>query len=63
MGESKNTFNTTFKKMGRLDKMIVFNMLTSDVMLGFVFVDAFWRGLGRPIFVEGICGVTQMSLS
>jgi hypothetical protein len=55
MGESKNTFNTTFKKMGRLDKMIVFNMLIIVVMLVCVFRDALWQELGWPFFLEGIC--------
>jgi hypothetical protein len=33
MGSSKNTLNTTPKKMGRLDKMIVFNVLIIVMIL------------------------------
>jgi hypothetical protein len=59
MGSPKNTLNTTLKKMGRLDKMIVVNLLIIVTVLIFDFLVTMLRKLRRPIFLEDIFGPTK----
>jgi hypothetical protein len=60
MGNSKNTLNTTLKKIIRLDKMIVLSMLTIVMTLVYVSLVISCREKGRSIFLEGVCGHTHM---
>jgi len=47
LGEPKNTRNTTPKRMGRLDKTIVFNVLIIVKTLACDFFVTLWRELER----------------
>jgi hypothetical protein len=60
MGQSKNTLNTTLKKMGRLDKIIVFSVLIIVMILVCHFLVTLWQELRRPSYLEDIIGLTQM---
>jgi hypothetical protein len=60
LGESKNTLNTTLKKMGRLDKIIVFSVLIIVVILVCDFLVTLWQELGRPSYLENIIGLTHL---
>jgi hypothetical protein len=62
MGKSRNTFNTTLKKTGRLDKMIAFSVLTIVTLLVCVSVITLWRELRHPIFLEVIVELTHLDL-
>jgi len=59
MGSSNNTLNTALKKMGRLDKITLFNALITVMILVFDLLVTMWQELGRPIFLEAIFGLTQ----
>jgi hypothetical protein len=61
MGPSKNILNKAPKKIGRLDQMKVFSVLIIVMTLVYVFLIKWYRELGRPIFLEAIFGLTQMS--
>jgi len=60
MGESKNTLNTTPKRMGRLDKTIVFNVLIIVKTLVCDFFVTLGQEVERSIFLEGVFGLTQI---
>jgi hypothetical protein len=60
MGSSKNTFNTTLKRMGRLDKMVVFNILITVITSVCDSVVTLWRESARLIFLEGGFGLTPI---
>jgi hypothetical protein len=53
MGNSKNTLNTTLKKMGLLDKNIVFSVLIILMILVCDLLVTLVRELGRPFFLLG----------
>jgi hypothetical protein len=59
-GEFKNILNTAKLKMGRPNKMIVLCMLIIAVILVCVSPDVSHQELGRPIFLEGIFGLTHL---
>jgi len=61
MNISKSILNTTPKKMGRLDKMIILSLLMSVMLLVCDSLVTLWRDLRRPIFVEGIFGVSHIT--
>jgi hypothetical protein len=58
VGLSKNILNTTLKKMGRLDKKIVFNVLITVATMICDSVVVLLQELRRPIFLEGVFGLT-----
>jgi len=60
VGSSKNTINTIRKKMGRIDTMIVFSVLVIVVLFVCASLVISCRELGRPIFLEGIFGLTHV---
>jgi len=60
MGNSKNTLNTTLKKMSRLDRKIVFDVLIILMILVCDFLATMLRELGQSFFLEGIFGLTQI---
>jgi len=63
ISSSKKGLNTTPKKMGHLNIMILFNVLIIVIRLAYDFLVASWRELGRPICLEDIFGIAYMMIS
>jgi hypothetical protein len=61
MRSSKNTLTTTLKKLGRLDKMIVFSVLIMLMIMTCDFVVMLFQELRRPIFLEAVFGLTLVN--
>jgi hypothetical protein len=60
MDNSKNTLLTTLKKMGRHDKIIVFNVLIIVTILVYDSLVTLFRVIGRSISLEDIFGLTHI---
>jgi len=60
MRASKNTFITTVKRMGRLNKMIALSVLIIVMKAICDSLVISRQELGQPIFLEAIFGLTQM---
>jgi hypothetical protein len=61
VGSSNNTLNTTPKKLGRLDRMIIFGVLITAMIWVCVSLVISCRELERSIFLEGIFGLIHVS--
>jgi hypothetical protein len=59
MGQSKNTLNTTLKKMDRLDKVIACNVLTI-ITLACVSLVISCRQFGQPNSSKDVLGLINM---
>jgi hypothetical protein len=57
----KNALNTTLKKMGRLDKMIIFSGLNIVTILSCVFLEVSFQRRRRPIFLVDVFGLTHIN--
>jgi hypothetical protein len=62
MGNSKNTLKAILRKMGRLYYMIVISVLIKVMILVYYVLVITNEEFGRPIFLEGIFGLTHMIL-
>jgi len=60
MASSKNTANTTLKKMDGLDEMSAFIALIITVIIFCAFVVMLREELEKPIFLESIVGSTHI---
>jgi len=54
MGQSKNILNITLKKMGRPNKMVIFNTIVFVLILVCGSLHNSWREWGLPIFHEAV---------
>jgi hypothetical protein len=61
MGSTNNTLNATPKKLGRLDKVIVFNVLITAMVLICVSLDVLCQELRWLTFLEGVFKLTPIS--
>jgi hypothetical protein len=60
MGSSNNTLNTALKKMGLIDKITLFNVLITVMILVSYFLVIAYQEFRRPNFLEGIFGLTHI---